>query len=215
MAAGAGEDKVPGILTFDPDDGATLDLLGSLKGLEDATDTFDPEIILGLSSNGRLITLKGCGRTKGTVRFGSGFVTSSFAVNEVFVGEHFQRAEDVGFERLIVDYLHLEAWAGVSGFDIRLNEESEEPKRRWIEVRHDLPEPFTAAVGGEYEVTLDFGSAFEASRRPFTWATIDQPAELAIKFPEKQPYGRLSDIAFRLQQPLEPRNEKVRLSHRR
>lgn len=73
--------------------------------------------------------MKGCGRTKGTVRFGSGFATSSFVVNEVFVGEHFQRAEDVGFERLIVEYRHLEAWADVSGFDIEFIEESEEPKR--------------------------------------------------------------------------------------
>ncbi|HZC83249.1 MAG TPA: hypothetical protein VE194_02395 [Rubrobacter sp.] len=30
---GADEDEVPGILKFDPDDGATLDLLGSWLGL--------------------------------------------------------------------------------------------------------------------------------------------------------------------------------------
>jgi hypothetical protein len=62
---GADEDEVPGILKFDPDDGATLDLLGSLKGLEGVIDLLEPEIILGRSSNGKLITLKDCERTLG------------------------------------------------------------------------------------------------------------------------------------------------------
>lgn len=196
---GADEDRVPGILKFDPDEGATLDLMGSLKGLEGIIDPLEPEMILGLSSDGKLVTLKDCGRTLGNLRFGSGFSTSTFAADTVFVGEHFERPEDVGFERLVVEYLHLEAWAGTSGFDINFAEETEEPKRRWIEMKHELPEPSTAAVGGEYEVTLDFGSDFKASQRPITWATINQPAELAIKFPEKQPFDRLSDIVFRLQ----------------
>lgn len=66
-------------------------------------------------------------------------------------------------------------------------------------MRHELPEPFTADVVGEYEVTVYFGSDFEASRRPFTWVDINQPAEFAIMFSQKEPFSRLSDIAFRLQ----------------
>ncbi len=60
---GADEEKVPGILKFDPDDGAILDLLGSLKGLKGVIDPLEPEIILGLSPDGNPITLKDCGRT--------------------------------------------------------------------------------------------------------------------------------------------------------
>jgi hypothetical protein len=43
---------VPGILKFDPDDGATLDLLGSLKGLKGVIDPLEPEIILGSRRTG-------------------------------------------------------------------------------------------------------------------------------------------------------------------
>ncbi len=194
------EERAPGILTFDPDEGATLELLGSLKGLKGVVDTLEPEIILGLSSDGKSITLKECGKTLGSLAFGSGFSTSAFYVNTVLVGEHFGRAEDVGFERLVVNYLHLEAWADASGFEVKFIEETEEPRKRWIEVRHDLPDPFTAAaVGNEYEVTLDFASDFWPSRRPFTEVIISQPAELAIKFPEKQSFDRLENIVFRLQ----------------
>jgi ApeA N-terminal domain 1 len=53
---GADIHKVPGILKFDPDAGATLNLLGSLKGLAGVTDPLEPEIILGISSDGRSIT---------------------------------------------------------------------------------------------------------------------------------------------------------------
>jgi ApeA N-terminal domain 1 len=193
------EEKVPGTLTFDPDDGASLDLLGSLKGLEGTVDPLEPEIILGLSSEGKHITLKGCGKTRGTLRFGGGFSTSAFAVSIVFVGEHFERPEDVGFERLVVEYLHLEAWAHQSGIQPKLVEETEGPKRRWMEMRHDCPDPFTAVVGDEYEVILNFAAEFEHSPRPFTWASFVQPSEIAIEFPEKQSFDRLGDIVFRLQ----------------
>ncbi len=44
MAAGAGDDRVLGILRFDPDEGASLDLMGSLKGLEGIVNPLDPEI---------------------------------------------------------------------------------------------------------------------------------------------------------------------------
>ena len=190
---------MPGILEFDPDGGATLHLMGSLKGLEGIMKPLEPEIILGLSSDGKSVTLKGCGKTLGSLRFGSGFSTSTFSVNTVLVGEHFERPEDVGFERLVVEYLHLEAWAHQSGIQPSYFEETEEPKRRWMEMRHDLPDPFTATVGNEYEVILDFRAFFEASQRPFTWATFAQPSDVVIKFPEKQPYDRFSDITFRLQ----------------
>jgi len=39
---GADIHKVPGILKFDPDAGATLNLLGSLKGLAGVTDPLTP-----------------------------------------------------------------------------------------------------------------------------------------------------------------------------
>lgn len=196
---GADQNSVPGTLKFDPGKGASLDLMGSLKGLEGVVDPFEPGIIQGLSSDGKLVTLKDCGRTLGSLRFGSGFATSAFATGIVFVGEHFERPEDAGFERLVVEYLHLDAWADASGFDISFHEETGEPNKRWIEMRHELLESSSSTVGDGYDVSLDFGSNFEASQRPFTWATINQPAELTIRFPEKQPFDRLSGIVFRLQ----------------
>src|SRR5215216_7358180 len=109
-------DKVPGILKFDPDAGTTLDLLGSLKGLEGIVELFEPKTILGLSSKGRLITLHDCTQTSDNLAIGRGFSTSTFVVNTVLVGEHFGNADDIGFERLVVEYLYTEAWSCATGF---------------------------------------------------------------------------------------------------
>ncbi len=190
---------MPGILKFDPNEGTTLDLMGSLKGMEGIVEPIEPEIVLGLTSEGKDITLKDCAKTLGSLRFGSGFSTSTFSANTVFVGEHFERAEDVGFERLVVEYLHLEAWAHQSGIKPEFFEEKEEPKGRWMQMRLERPDSFTAVVGDEYEVILNFAAEFEASQRPFTWATFRQPSEIAIEFAEKQPFERLGNIAFRVQ----------------
>src|SRR5215208_1634119 len=192
-------DKVPGILKFDPDAGATLDLLGSFKGLEGIIDPFDPKIILGLSSGGRLITLHDCRQTSGNLAIGRGISTSTFAVNTVLVGEHFGNVEDIGFERLVVEYLYAEAWACATGFKFKFYKDVEESHIQQMEVKHELLEPITSHVGGEYEVSLSFPRKCEIPPVPRTWVNIHQPAELTIKFPQKESFGRLSDIAFRLQ----------------
>ena len=113
------QERLPGTLRFDPEEGASLSLFGSLKLPEGDAEGVP---ILGLSTDHTPITLINLVRSPsmpimppGTRRSG----TSTTIAGTVIVGEHFEREEDVGFERLIVRYLHLDAWANVpSGFEI-------------------------------------------------------------------------------------------------
>ena len=114
------EKKVPGTLKFDPDKGAILDLLGSFKRDEAFVPLLEPKLMLGVTAKGKPIALQNCAETQSATTLGQGFETSSFHADAIFVGEHFQNPGDVGFERLIVEYLHLDAWAGVSGFELRI-----------------------------------------------------------------------------------------------
>ena len=82
---GAGENGVPGIVEFEPDRGTTLDLMGSLKGLEGIVDPIEPEVILGLSSDGKLLTLKDCAKTLGNLRFGEHFEAFWQGFSEIFL----------------------------------------------------------------------------------------------------------------------------------
>jgi len=190
------ENQVPGTLKFDPDEGARLYLLGSFKGAEDFGPMLDPELILGLSNKGNPLTLRYCAEIKSDLTIGQGFATSSFNCDAVFVGEHFQSHADVGFERLIIEYLHLDAWAGVTGFELGIPDDH---KTHPLTVGHTRPEPFTATLEDECEITLCFPATRKTSPPPITEASITQRAELAINYPEKKPLDHLEDIAYRLQ----------------
>lgn len=75
----------------------------------------------------------------------------------------------------------------------------DDPNAHPITVRHRIPEPVTARVGNDYEVTLFFGGNRKWTARPLTEVTLTQPAELAVRFPEKQPLQGLLDIAYDIQ----------------
>ena len=103
------EEQISGTLRFVAAEGAVLELIGSFKDLQDMNKILEPEIILGISSNGKNITLYKCFETKSTISF-PGFQTSSFYGNVVFVGVHFQKAEEIKFNNLSIHYLHLDEW---------------------------------------------------------------------------------------------------------
>jgi hypothetical protein len=132
---------------------------------------------------GKPITLKDCKWTKAKGTLGrNDYAFTSFRVGTIFVGDHFQSSGDFGFERLSVEYLHLDAWVGVSGF----------------EVQSDSMTAHLDNLGDEYEVTLYISSDLTSSSPPTT-ETATQRAILTIKFSEKKSFDRLQDIAYRLQ----------------
>ena len=81
------EGNITGTLRFTPDEGAVLDLMGSFNGSFGIWigKPFKPEIILGTSSDGKNITLHKCFEHKRSDST-SGFPTSSFSANRVFIG---------------------------------------------------------------------------------------------------------------------------------
>jgi len=74
------EKQISGTLKFTPDKGAVLDLIGSFKNITDMNKMLEPEIIIGVSSNGKNITLYECFETNSNLSF-PGLLTSSFYAN--------------------------------------------------------------------------------------------------------------------------------------
>ncbi|MEM3479175.1 MAG: hypothetical protein QXV74_03935, partial [Candidatus Bathyarchaeia archaeon] len=70
------EKRISGALTFTPWSGATLNLIGSFKEIEDHNKFLKPEIILGMSADGAFITLYECFETESKMSI-PGFLTSS------------------------------------------------------------------------------------------------------------------------------------------
>jgi hypothetical protein len=195
------EEKVSGTLKFTPDDGAILDLVGSFGGIKGSVGTMadlfpSPEsgLILGFSVNGKAITLRNCKMTRGSLGM-PGFATSTYSADMVIVGEHFERPEDIGFEVLSVEYAHLEEWAGISGFELKM---PQDPKNHPYVIEHQIPERISVSVG-ETSISLMFGANYELSNPLVRTASITQKVNIRVEFPEKKPMDDLLGIIYRIQ----------------
>jgi len=180
------EKQVSGTLRFTPNEGAILELIGSFK---DTKDILKPEIILGISSNGKKITLHKCfetkcfeTKTKSNVSF-PGLLTSSFYANEIFVGAHFQKSEDIKFRELSIRYSYLDEWVNISGFNIQYPDEKE------IVIKYKEPEPIQTSIGEdckifiEIQVTRPTHSIVqkEASIKQRTYIRIEHSVEKSLE----------------------------------
>lgn len=142
------EKQISGTLRFTPNEGAILDLIGSFKDIKDINKMLEPEIILGISSNGKNITLHKCFETKSGANL-PGLLTSSFYANEVFVGAHFQKSEDIKFRELSIRYSYLDGWVNISGFDIQY------PDKKEVVIKYKQPEPIQASISEDCKIFID------------------------------------------------------------
>lgn len=122
--------QVSGILTFTPADGASLELIGMLRGLVDVaagagphgigSDNFDEAgnygRICGVAG-GKSFTLEGCFRTGASNLFasGPGRSTERVHVNRFIRGAEFEPGEQVETTRVEVRLLHLPYWIARGG----------------------------------------------------------------------------------------------------
>ena len=101
------DNKVSGKLKFHPVEGLKLQLIGSFKELKDFNTFLQPLIILGIISNGGVITLYKCYESQSHMSV-LGFLSSSFIASVAFLGCHFRKEEEIRFDFLSLNYSHLE-----------------------------------------------------------------------------------------------------------
>jgi hypothetical protein len=114
-----------GTLKYYPIGGTTLELMGSFKEVKDTNTFLSPSIILGMTSDGKMITLYNCHEDKYNYSF-PGILTSNFSVDTIFEGCHFNKEEEIVFDNLLINYSNLEAWVGISGFQLDIGYPSKE-----------------------------------------------------------------------------------------
>jgi len=184
--------QVSGTLRFTPDAGAVLDLIGSFKDIKDMNKTLDPEVILGVSSNGKNITLHKCFENKLSLSI-PGLLTSSFYANLVFIGAHFQDLKYIKFKSISVHYLYLDEWVNISGFDIKpLRKEKE------VIIKYKQPEPFQANINDEFKVLINFKSIWPTLSSVQKEATIKQKAEIKIETFEEKSFEYYRKIMYHI-----------------
>lgn len=190
--------KVPGTLEFSPDSGVSLDLLDSLKKPGDHFAAFqremvESELILGFSSEGRPATLWGCWEKRKRVNL-AGFTKTSFHADFALVGAHLGVAEDARFKKMSAEYRHLDEWAGISGFEIKIPEDH---AAHPIVIEHKRPVPVTASVAGA-RIAVEVRATLRETSGLVGEAAIAQRTWMSVEYPEGGSFRELNEALHHL-----------------
>ncbi len=155
------DEKVAGTLNFDPRGRSTLDLIGAFRDWKEINELSKNSIILGVTHRGKNVTLYRCFETA-THASMPGFVSSSYLIDTIFVGHHFEKVSDIVFKNISINYSYLEEWARVSGLKINL-EHTPDSKFKKYEVIYTFPDEikikvkdFTISLVSECTPHMDF-----------------------------------------------------------
>jgi len=186
------ENKISGTLQFTPNEGAILDLVGSFRDLEHFNQSFQPEIVLGISSDGKNITLYKCFETKSRVSI-PGLIISSLYASVVFVGAHFLKAEDIKFKSLSIHFSHLDEWVNISGIDIDFPTDTKE-----ILIRYKKPEPIQVVLNDSLRLLIDFSTEYPFLSHPQKEAGIKQKIYIIIEPSTEKPFEEYFPIMYHI-----------------
>jgi hypothetical protein len=181
--------KIHGRLTFNQREGAILQLDGCFTDDPEIKELFHPEIVNGVSSSGIDITLHQCLGQHLSI-YSAGGSTSRLHAHQVLTNVHFQRSEDIRFRYLSVDYSNLDAWVGISGFDIqRKNDE--------ISMKYKTPDSIPVFVSSELVLFIVFSTSYS----PFALTEVDvkQKAHIMIAPAQERNLGEYQTIVRRIQ----------------
>ncbi|OGO37096.1 MAG: hypothetical protein A2W35_07115 [Chloroflexi bacterium RBG_16_57_11] len=167
------EKKYCGRLSFSQVEGGNLDLLGLPGGFENINDPQNPEIILGLSTKGKPVTLYRCHLRHFNISI-PGMQTSTYLIRFIFIGVHFNSDDDITFKGLSVNYTDLDEWVGISGFRVDNNAKD-------LNITYSYPDPITANINDNLQLGITYVRAGPWSALMTKEVTISQRTIIELK----------------------------------
>jgi hypothetical protein len=155
--AGDQDNRVPGIMTFSNEEGIRLKLIGSFKEPTQlgSGDQDQYPLILGLTGEGKLVTLFDAIPLRTSFTFPALTATQEFRARVGCTGAHFLQPEEARFHKASLEYTHLADWVGTSGFHRELGTEGGILSK--YRLTYTFPEEVKAAVAnGEVCITYAF-----------------------------------------------------------
>lgn len=178
------ENRVHGTLMFDPQDTMDLILYGSLE-----SDSLFPlfktqEIILGLTSDSKQITLYICHPTRlGGITLvqgeESGIPSTTYSIRYLLIGLHAYKTSDLLFNQISTEIFNLGEWIGISGFK-RPNINPEAIRNHEITVDYKLPEPIEFGIDENIKGRFNFILKHSGFSRYQKTVTINQRVEYQV-----------------------------------
>jgi len=203
----ARNERLNGTLYYNPDEDITLELFGDFDEIgliSIALNEYD--IILGLTSDSKEITLyKSFSKSKDSRRLVNnqeiGTPTTRYSVRYVLEGIHIDRPEDIKFDMLKSEYINLDEWIGISGFDFDIDEEIERTKHhRECQIKYRFPEPITFTLSDDLEGQFNF--YIKNLYRNYLYqkiVTLEQKVLFVMKYKEERTLDIILEDLFKFQ----------------
>lgn len=189
------DNKISGVLKFHPVKGVNLELIGSFREFITFNRVLNPDIILGITSNGKLVTLYKCLESRSLESI-PGFTTSSFIASMVFLGHHFENGENIQFDSLSLSYSHLEEWIGITGFQSDIETDLENRFTRY-RVNYSFPEKVEVKINN-FNISFDF--KFNIGGDRIKEINLEQKTFIKIELHEKIHFNDLQrNICYHIQ----------------
>lgn len=156
----AKDKRVNGILTYDTDLGSSLELFGSFDEVSFMPIVQNEDIIQGITSDSKQITLYRCFISKasgGKLVKGeeSGVPSTIYTVNYIFEGVHIDKPDEVKFQKIVSEINNLDEWVGISGFTPS-KDDFESFKKFEVDVHYKLPEPIKFVINDNLDGQFNF-----------------------------------------------------------
>lgn len=196
------ENRIFGVLSFKPNESAELELFGSFSNSILLEDSNANDLILGLTSDSKLITLyKSFVTRRSSTNFvteqETGTPTTTYTVNYILVGAHVLKVQDLYFNKVVSDIHNLEEWVGLSGFDMKID--IEKRKKHEYNINYKLPEPIDFLIEEKVKGKLNFTAKTPSFSRYQKSAAVTQNIQLIIETNEEKELTELLDYSYKFQ----------------
>lgn len=170
------EEQITGLLNFSQKKGVELELFGQFEIFDNASSN-DSIIILGITSDGKRLTLLNCYENANYFAI-PGFRTSSISSIYLLLGEHFDSKDKICFKSMHIVYEDINHWLRISGFDrMQYDEDSKSTV-----IKYKKPENLTYDIDNNWQLDIDFSVwSPMANSKPFESAAINQIPEIILK----------------------------------
>ncbi|MBL4654151.1 MAG: hypothetical protein JKY53_15005 [Flavobacteriales bacterium] len=200
------ERKVAGILHHTPS-GFNLHLMGTLTDLTTFQNQFEYEIIHGVSTEGKPITLYKCITGSYTANLPQ-YAISNYNVLMIFQGVHFSKKEDIKFSQIHSHLTHFDEWVGVSGFNVDV----EQMKKGIFGMTYTQPQEIKFELDENFSSSIFFGVSHHFEHVGEKRQEIHQRIVLSIESHKQTSFfefqDKLSDIrkflSFACQKSIHP-----------
>jgi len=183
------ERAVPGILYYSPT-GIKLHLMGALTDMNTFNNQVEYEMILGMSTDGKPITLHKCYGTNfhsTNIRFS----TTEYSILYVFVGRHFSTRDDIRFKKIHLHLIHFDEWMRRSGFQMNIPQNP----AGTFGISYTPPEMIEFELNEQFSLSIFFGFSHHIEHVGEKEQGIKQRIVLTIESSEETSFFEFQKIS--------------------